>query len=158
MKSLSSIPKFVLSAFIALVFLNFSKAEETQKAKVFYAMETSSLSSKRTPNPAVVRRMVDNLVCAATGKPTPAEAWASLVKASDRVGIKVAASAGGVAGTHPAVVKAIAAGLVSAGVQSSNIIVWDRNLDGKLHRVRVANTALIKPAEFTFANGLYHMH
>jgi len=35
---------------------------------------------------------------------------------------------------------------------------WDRNLDGKLHRVRVANAQLIKPAEFTFASGLYALH
>ena len=109
-----------------------ASAQQTEKAKVFYAMETSSLAQRRTPNPAVVRRMVDNLVCAATGKPNPAAAWASLVKASDRVGIKVAASGGAVSGTHPAVVKAIATGLISAGVQPSNIIVWDRNLDDLL--------------------------
>lgn len=35
---------------------------------------------------------------------------------------------------------------------------WENNLDGKLHRVRVANAALIKPAEFKFASGLYHLH
>ena len=34
----------------------------------------------------------------------------------------------------------------------------ERNLDGKLHRIRVANAALIKPAEFKFASGLYHLH
>lgn len=107
-------------------------AQQTEKAKVFYAMETSSLVQRRTPNPDVVRRMVDNLVCATTGKPNPAAAWASLVKASDRVGIKVAASGGAVSGTHPAVVKAIASGLLSAGVQPSNIIVWDRNLNDLL--------------------------
>lgn len=109
-----------------------TSAQQTEKAKVFYAMETSSLAQRRTPNPAVVRRMVDNLVCAATGKSNPAAAWASLVKASDRVGIKVAASGGAVSGTHPAVVKAIATGLISAGLQPSNIIVWDRNLDDLL--------------------------
>lgn len=151
MKLLSSSPGFIVCAFIAFVFANGASAEETQKSKVFYAMETSSLSSKRTPNPAVVRRMVDNLVCAATGKPNVAAAWASLVKASDRVGIKVAASAGSVAGTHPAVVKAIAAGLVSAGVQPSSIIVWDRSLDDliaagyskndPLYRLRWVDTA-----------------
>lgn len=109
-----------------------ASAQETEKAKVFYAMEASSLTQRRTPNPAVVRRMIDNLVCAVTGKPNPATAWASLVKASDRVGIKVSASGGAVSGTHPAIVKAIASGLVSAGVQPSNIIVWDRNLDDLL--------------------------
>ena len=35
---------------------------------------------------------------------------------------------------------------------------WEDNLEGKLHRVRVANAALIKPAEFKFASGLYHLH
>jgi uncharacterized protein Usg len=35
---------------------------------------------------------------------------------------------------------------------------WERNLDGKLHRVRVANAALIKPAEYKFASGLYELH
>lgn len=128
-----------------------ASAQQTEKAKVFYAMETSSLAQRRTPNHAVVRRMVDNLVCAATGKPNPAAAWASLVKASDRVGIKVAASGGAVSGTHPAVVKAIATGLISAGVQPSNIIVWDRNLDDllaagysrndQLYRLRWVDTA-----------------
>lgn len=132
MKFLISIPKLVVGVFLVLFFGNLANAAESQNSKVFYAMETSSLESNRTPNPAVVRHMVDNLVCAATGKPNPAAAWASLVKASDRVGIKVAASAGSVAGTHPAVVKAIATGLASAGVQPSNIIVWDRNLNDLL--------------------------
>ena len=35
---------------------------------------------------------------------------------------------------------------------------WERNLEGKLHRVRVSNTALIKPAEFRFSSGLYAVH
>jgi hypothetical protein len=118
--------------FLVWLFAGPANAQQTEKAKVFYAMETSSLAQRRTPNPAVVRRMVDNLVCAATGKSNPTAAWASLVKASDRVGIKVAASGGAVSGTHPAVVKAIAAGLISAGIQPSNIIVWDRNLDDLL--------------------------
>ena len=35
---------------------------------------------------------------------------------------------------------------------------WDRTLEGKLHKVVVANTKLIKPAEFKFASGLYQLH
>ena len=97
------------------------------KSTVFYAMETASRPAGLGVNAAVVRRMVDNLVCASTGKPNPAAAWASLVKPSDRVGIKVASSGRAVSGTHPAVVDAIAAGLAAAGVPPSNIIVWDRN-------------------------------
>jgi uncharacterized protein Usg len=43
-------------------------------------------------------------------------------------------------------------------VLSKFLDFWERNLEGKLHRVRVANAALIKPAEFKFASGLYHLH
>ncbi len=95
-------------------------------------MEAASLRAGREVNPTVVRRMVENLVCAVTGKHNAATAWASLVKPADRVGIKVAASGGAVSGTHPAVVDAIAAGLISAGVQPANIIVWDRNAEDLL--------------------------
>lgn len=35
---------------------------------------------------------------------------------------------------------------------------WEQNLDGKLHCVRVASAQLIKPAEFRFSSGLYHVH
>lgn len=35
---------------------------------------------------------------------------------------------------------------------------WEHNLDGKLHRVRVASAQLIKPAEFRFSSGLYALH
>ena len=35
---------------------------------------------------------------------------------------------------------------------------WERNLEGRLHRVRVASAQLIKPAEFGFASGLYHLN
>jgi len=126
------IRSLIFALLAAFVCIAASEAAEPDKAKVYYAMETSSLGARRIPNAGVVRRMVDNLVCAATGQPNPAAAWASLVKPTDRVGIKVAASGGAVSGTHPAVVKAIAAGLVSAGVPPANIIVWDRNLDDLL--------------------------
>ena len=42
--------------------------------------------------------------------------------------------------------------------KASSGSTWERNLEGKLHRVRVANAALIKPAEFKFSSGLYHLH
>ena len=34
---------------------------------------------------------------------------------------------------------------------------WQRDLDGKLHSVKVAAQALIKPAEFRFADGLFRL-
>ena len=35
---------------------------------------------------------------------------------------------------------------------------WSRNLDGKLHRVRIASAGLIQPAEFRFADAMYRVH
>jgi uncharacterized protein Usg len=34
---------------------------------------------------------------------------------------------------------------------------WQRELDGKLHMVRVASAALIKPAEFRFADAMKYL-
>jgi uncharacterized protein Usg len=35
---------------------------------------------------------------------------------------------------------------------------WERNLDGKLHRIKVASAALIKPAELKFVNHQLRLH
>lgn len=35
---------------------------------------------------------------------------------------------------------------------------WDRNLDGKVNRVRVCNKRLIDPAEFRFLDGKFVLH
>jgi uncharacterized protein (DUF362 family) len=89
-------------------------------------VENSHAIDDYEANPEVVRRMVDSLVLTATGQPTLASAWASLVKPADVVGIKVCASGAPLFSTHPAVVDAIEAGLVEAGVRPQNIVVWDR--------------------------------
>ncbi len=74
----------------------------------------------------VVRRMVDNVVMGAAGRTDIAEAWRVFVKPTDRVGIKVSASGAPVSSTHPAVVAAVAEGLVAAGVAPQRIVIWDR--------------------------------
>jgi len=51
--------------------------------------------------------MVDEVVTNVTGQPTVAAAWASLVKPSDIVGIKVCANGAPLFSTHPQVVETI---------------------------------------------------
>jgi Domain of unknown function (DUF362) len=92
-----------------------------------YRIQNADSIADYEPNPAVVRHMVDDLVMAATGKPTIAAAWGSLVKPSDIVGIKVCANGAPLFSSHPTVIDAIAAGLVNAGVPPQNIVVWDRD-------------------------------
>ena len=70
--------------------------------------------------------MVDNLIMAVTGQQTVSAAWESLVKPSDVVGIKVCANGAPLFSSHPAVVNAIVAGLMDAGIPPQNIVVWDR--------------------------------
>ena len=109
------------------------RAQETvAKSQVFYATDTNSLTKMRVPNPVLIQLIVDKIVMAVTGKADRASAWRSLVKPTDRVGIKVSAAGGSVSGTHPDVVNAIANGLIDAGVPTANIIVWDRNLEDLL--------------------------
>lgn len=79
------------------------------------------------------------------------EAWRSLVQTNDTVGIKVFSLPGPLSGTRPAVVAAIARGLLAAGLPPDKIIIWDKHADdlraagffklGKQLGVRVAGAA-----------------
>ena len=93
---------------------------------IVYRAENPQAIADYEPNPGVVRRMVDDLVMAVTGQQTVSAAWESLVKPSDVVGIKVCANGAPLFSSHPAVVNAIVAGLMDAGIPPQNIVVWDR--------------------------------
>jgi hypothetical protein len=80
-----------------------------------------------------------------------AAAWRSLVSTNDIVGIKVFSQPGPLTGTRPAVVAAIARGLLAAGLPPDHIIIWDKHAQdlrragfvklGKSLGVRVAGAA-----------------
>jgi uncharacterized protein (DUF362 family) len=93
---------------------------------IVYRTEDSHAIGDYEVNSGIVRRMVDELVVAVTGQPNVASAWGSLVKTTDVVGIKVCTNGAPLFSTHPAVVDAIEAGLMDAGVPPQNIVVWDR--------------------------------
>jgi Domain of unknown function (DUF362) len=76
-----------------------------------------------------IRSMADNGLTHLTGKATVAEAWRSLLKTNSAVvGIKVYSAPGPNSGTRPAVVAAFIEQLLAAGVASTNIVLWDRDL------------------------------
>jgi len=93
---------------------------------IVYRTENSHAIGDYEVNSEIVRRMVDELVLAVTGQSNVASAWGSLVKSTDVVGIKVCTNGAPLFSTHPAVVDAIEAGLMDAGVPAQNIVVWDR--------------------------------
>lgn len=103
-------------------------ADASATASVFVAHSPAVVKGGNVQSDAV-RRMVDSVVMAATGKSDVASAWGSLVRPTDRVGIKVSASGAPVSSTHAAVVSAVAEGLVAAGVSPQRIVIWDRKWD-----------------------------
>lgn len=101
-----------------------------------------------TPQADLVRGMVERGILAHTGKTNLADAWRSVVKTNDIVGLKVVSTPGHTSGTRPAVVSAVIEGLLAAGIPARNVIIWDKQLAdlraagffelGRRHGVRVA--------------------
>jgi uncharacterized protein (DUF362 family) len=112
---------------------------------VVYRTESSDAIYDYKVNGSEVRRLVDEIVTSVTGQPTAAAAWASLVKPSDVIGIKVCANGAPLFSTHPEVVLPIIDGLRQAGVPPENIIVWDRE------------AKLLRRAGFHFQKGGYRV-
>lgn len=74
-----------------------------------------------------VNLMVERAMTEFTTAATPEAAWRTMVDSNDVVAIKVFSTPGPSTGTRIAVVAAVVQGLLSAGVVSTNIIVWDRS-------------------------------
>ncbi len=69
--------------------------------------------------------MVDQMMCSLTGKKKAEDAWASMFKPDQRIGIKVNTLFAPVT-TSPALVDCVTESLIKLGVKPGNIIVWDR--------------------------------
>jgi hypothetical protein len=76
---------------------------------------------------AKIRAMVAAGLKTLTGQPDEASAWGTFVSSNDVVGIKISAMGAPLQVTRHEVVDAIVDGVLSAGVASTNIIVWDRD-------------------------------
>jgi hypothetical protein len=81
------------------------------------------------PNDKAVEAAFNHGLLALTHQPNLAAAWQSLIKTNDIVGIKVFSEPGPLTGTRPAVVAAIAHGLMTAGLKAKQIIIWDKHTD-----------------------------
>ncbi len=100
--------------------------------RVVIARDDALIGGRIDDHAELLRKLLDAAVQKVTDAPDAATAWRSLFRPTDRVGIKV--NTLGLA-THPAVVEAVSAGLVGAGVPAENIIVWDR-FDSELEQAR----------------------
>jgi hypothetical protein len=110
-------------------------------------VEDPAAISAFVPQAAPVRGMIESGIKAFTGKSSEKEAWLSLISTNDKIGIKVH-SAAGASGTRIPVVEGVIKGLLTAGVPSKQIVVWDRRLSdlrqagffelAERHAVRIA--------------------
>lgn len=114
-------------------------APPPQRAAVFSASDASAVVNY-VENESLTRGMTDQLVMAVTGKPEVRAAWSSLVKPTDRVGIKVSTAGGKYFSSHKGIVAAVCAGLESAGVPRAGILIWDRQSE----ELRAAGYAPVK--------------
>ncbi len=112
--------------------------------EVFAVRDSGMISGYQTDDNAI-RSAVNRLVTAVTRQPSVAAAWASLVKPTDRVGLKISTTGRQKFSTHRAIVDAVVAGLNQAGVSSNHIIVWDRD------------AADLKAAGFTQTSGQFQV-
>ncbi|HYY14072.1 MAG TPA: DUF362 domain-containing protein [Chthoniobacterales bacterium] len=122
--------RLALVFFCAISTVAAQTARPTPTPSLVYAIRDPAAIKDYETDTRVVRAMVNRLVTAATGQPDAPRAWASLVRPTDTVGIKISAAGGELFTTHRDVVDAIVDGLVAAGHRRESIIVWDRSLGG----------------------------
>jgi len=76
--------------------------------------------------PDAAREFLGRALQAATGKSEPAAAWGALFARHETVGVKLSCLPGRMLSPSPALTTAIVEGLLSAGLDKKNIIVWER--------------------------------
>ncbi len=78
-------------------------------------------------NKKILKQKLDAAVMALTDTSSPDKAWKSLFSPKDIVGLKLNCLGGRGLSTTPALAFAIVDGLLQAGVEETNIILWDRS-------------------------------
>jgi len=107
-------------------FKNGLESEPTTKRSDFVIVEDLQAIDRFNSNPVRVRQAFNAALLTWTGKSNLSDAWRSLVDPGDRVGIRINARGGAMAGTDPALVQAVVDGLREAGIRAEDIVVWDK--------------------------------
>ncbi len=95
------------------------------KSVVVQVVNSKAYDAKGRPATAPVKKMVDRAVMELTGKATPKDAWSSLFRPGEKVGLKPNCLGRHLCWPHEATVDAIIEGLVSAGVPHESMYMWD---------------------------------
>lgn len=106
---------------------SFSLAPATNSSASVITVQDSRATDAFRAQADHVDAMVRRGLLKLTGATTLKDAWLSLVSTQDVIGLKVYSKPGANSGTRPAVVAAVANGLIAAGIPKQNIIIWDRD-------------------------------
>lgn len=104
-----------------------SPSRPPTRAKVVVVDDSAATVAFR-PQLEILERMFARGLTNLTGQATVTQAWAVLLATNDVVGIKVHSSPGPISGTRPVVVEALARSLLSAGVATNRLLIWDKHL------------------------------
>ena len=114
-------------------------ARAAHSSRVVLVRDEMALDAKHAVNDVVLRRMLGDLVMRVTGKPSPTDAWRSLVTATDVVGL---VTTDHLNPTHPELVAAVREALAAAGTARDRI----RMAQGGPDAVRPCTALVALPA------------
>ncbi|GAB4250467.1 MAG: hypothetical protein OHK005_17400 [Candidatus Methylacidiphilales bacterium] len=89
-------------------------------------VEDPSLVFRFQADPDRAAKAFNRALLALTGRNSIRDAWLSLIRPTDRIGIKISTGGHGSYGSTPAILGAILEGLHRAGVPMDRVILWDR--------------------------------
>jgi len=107
--------------------LRTAEAAASGKSRVVITTDPAVMPKEGEVSQKVFEKMLGRSMTKLTDSKSAAEAWKKLFKPNDVVGIKINCLFGRGVSTRPEAVRAVIAGLKSAGVNEDNIIVWDRS-------------------------------
>jgi len=101
--------------------------------------EKNAMDPGNNVNPEVLKTMLDKTLIKLTGQKTPKEAWLSLVKPDDRIGLVPTPHFNP---THQEVVDAVKSSLIDAGIQGERIV----NAQGGPEKPKACTALIALPA------------
>jgi hypothetical protein len=120
----------VLLCFLPGLHAQFDQSIRTQgpARSTVFVVENPLATEAFRPRPDQMEPMLVQGLTRLTQTATIRDAWLSLVRTNDVVGIKVFSEPGPNSGTRQSVVAAVVQSLIAAGIPTNNIIVWDKRL------------------------------
>jgi len=115
-----------LAAGLAATFVPGALAQAGSDKVRIIRVESSRLWKDNRRDPEVIAEMIDRGLASLTGKATGGEAWKSILGPNRRIGLKINLLGRPRIYTAPEIAGEVTTGLVRAGIQGSDIIVWDR--------------------------------